>query len=241
MSPETPLLTTEQRKRLIEREEKKGSEQEAYKKRHNDQVVLKKFGNYIDSIQDVLLILKHMPPKKIAKRLRLEHVPPILDLVETLLQQIDPWPVVEQKNGSPMVYKTVGIQGQKVGPGNCYIETMAWSANEQELAVNKRLKEHILKLQHYVDPYIIDPVCRDEEHPILEDEKIIKEMKEGIRSGFLSRVYFKTWTDHEGNIHREPVSITEDDLKFKRWNPVGLPRKNEIPDPEEGGSTHILS
>ncbi|MCX6669007.1 MAG: hypothetical protein NTV25_04255 [Methanothrix sp.] len=78
MIPETPLLTIEQRKRLITRDEKKESALETYKKRHNDQVVLKKFGDYIESIPDVLLILKHMPPEKIAKKLRLAQVPAML-------------------------------------------------------------------------------------------------------------------------------------------------------------------
>jgi len=227
------MLTDEQRNRLLTRKEKKESESEAYKKRHNDQVILNKFEKYINSISDVLLILEHMPSEKIAKRLSLKHIPAILDLTDALLKQIDPWPVVESDTGEKMAYKTVGVKNPEVDPGTCYIETMAWSANDKEVEATRRLKEHIENLQHYVDPYRIDPVCRDQSNPILTDKEIVSAMKEGTRSGFKSRTYFRSWTDNEGNEYKEPIVVNEDELKFKCWNPIGLPRKNGIPDPAD--------
>lgn len=230
MIPETPLLTIEQRKRLITRDEKKESELDAYKKRHNDQVVLKKFGDYIESIPDVLLILKHMPPEKIAKKLQLAQVPAMLDLIETLLQKVDPWPVVERKDIGFAAYKTAAAQGSNLKPGECYIGTMAWSASDEEIAVNKRLKEHLDTIQHYVDPYLVDPVCHKPKYEILPAAEIMKALRAGERSGFLSISYFRSWADEKGIVYREPVIVKEDELKFKRWNPKGLPRKYDVPE-----------
>lgn len=228
MTLETPLLTTEQRKRLITRDEKKESELEAYKKRHNDQVVLKKLGDFIESIPDVLLILEHMPQEKIAKKLRPAQVPAMLELVETLLQRIDPWPVAEHEQ-ELWAFKTVA-ERLKNSPDECYIKTTSWPANNEEIAINQRLKDHIMALQHYIDPYLVDPVCREPGDFVPPEEEMIKAIREGTRSTITSYNYIRP---KQGKNGYEQITVKKDELKFKHWNPKDLPVKYEVPEQRE--------
>jgi hypothetical protein len=171
-----------------------------------------------------------MPTEKTAKKLQLAQVPAMLDLIEALLKIVDPWPVVEREDVGLMAYKTVAAQGSNLKPGECYIGTMAWSASQEEIAVNKRLKEYLETIQHYVDPYLVDPVCRKPKYEILPAAEIMKALRVGERSGFLSISYFRSWADEKGIVHREPITVKEDELKFKRWNPKGLPPKYNVPE-----------
>jgi len=223
-----PLLTDVQRTRLITRDEKKADELEAYKKRHNDQVVLDKLGDFIDSISDVLLILEHMPPEKIAKKLRPAQVPAMLELVETLLQRIDPWPVAEY-DGELCAFKTVA-ERLKNNPDECYIKTTSWPANNEEIAINQRLKEHLIALQHYIDPYLVDPVCREPGESVPPEEEMIKTIREGTRSTITSYGYLRLNQEKNGY---EQITVKGNELKFKRWNPKDLPVKYDVPEQRE--------
>jgi hypothetical protein len=236
MTTETPLLTTEQRKRLITRDEKKESELEAYKKRHNDQVVLKKFGDFLDSIPDVLLILEHMPPEKIAKKLRLEHLSSILDLVETLLQRIDPWPVGEHDKGNLWVFKTYGNKFQDSEPGKCGIQTMSRTASREDIEIHERLKSHVDELRHYIDPCIPDPICRDPEYAgslLGKTRASLKELqtKVGGPWSMSGHNYLDAWVGKEGWVERRPSQVNIEQLKSMRWKPEGLKNCPELPSP----------
>jgi len=234
---ETPLLTVEQRKRLIARDEKKESELEAYKKRHNDQVVLKKFGDYIESIPDILLIMKHMPPEKITKKLQLAQIPPMLDMIDVVLQKINPWPVVERDGDVPLVYMTMG-ERIKDRPGECTVESMAWTATAEEIAINRRLKDHIEALQYFIDPYLINPICLEPREQIVPAEDALKAIRSQTRREFTINTYFKGIRGADGLNYPQHITVKEDDLKFKRWNPKGIPRKYDVPEqPEEPPSS----
>ena len=219
-----PLLTDIQRDRLINREEKKTTELEAYKKRHNDQVVLDKLEDFIDSIPDALLILKHLPQEKISKKLRFEQIPAILDLVEELIQRIDPWPVAEQliEPKNHFAFKTMGIHGPNDHIGACRIFTLSRPATPEEIAIHQKLTAHCTNLQHYIDPYLIDPICRS-----VED---LPSFEEAVNKKISASTYTSRPT---ANGLREVMKLDMSTLKFKRWNPKGLPRKYDVPEQED--------
>ena len=199
------LLTEIQKNRLTARNEKKENELEAYKKRHNDQVVLDKFGEYIESIPDVLLILKHMPVDKIATKLRSEHIPLILDLVEALLSKIDPWAVSEDTKSA---FKTVGVSDPDDPPGKCRVLMFSRPANPEEIAICDRLKDHYKNLQHYFDPYSVDPIYRD-----LDD---FGKLKDFVREGIsISSIV-------SDDLHPGSGLIDESELKQWKLNPREL-------------------
>lgn len=235
MTIETPLLTVEQRKRLISREEKKESEIEAYKKRHNDQVVLKKFGNYIESAPDMLLILKHMPPEKIAKKLSPDKIPAMIDLIEDLLAQIDPWPigVGEDENGV-MAFRVFGNSIPKSPdsePGKCAIYSISRTATREEIELDHRLTNHFSTIRRYVDPCVPDPVCRNPEYIGMWGEKIFRIRKESGKPFSVSENAYQdeTGVNEGGWILRKPSMVDINQLQWMRWKPTGLLACMELP------------
>lgn len=235
MINETPLLTAEQRKRLITREEKKASELEAYKKRHNDQVVLKKFGDYIDSAPDILLILKYMPPEKIAKKLRPDQIPAMLDLVEELLARIDPWPIgVSEDESEARAFRIFGNSIPKNPdrvPGKCAIFSISRTATCEEAELDHCLTDHFNAIRCYVDPCSVDPVCRDPEYIGMLGEQIFKIRKElGIPFSVSQNAYLdETGVSETGWILRKPSMVNIDQLQWMRWKPEGLKECIEQP------------
>ena len=232
MTPETPLLTIEQRKRLITRDEKKESELEAYKKRHNDQVVLKKFGDYIESLPDVLLILKHMPPEKITKKLSPDKIPAMLDLIEDLLAQIDPWPIgVSEDENGVMAFRVLGNAIPSADPGKCAIFSIARSATPEEIDLDWHLTEHFNKIRCFVDPCVPDPVCRDPKYIGMQGEKIFKLRKElGGPFSVSNNAYLdETGVSKDGWIITKHSMVDINQLQWMRWKPIGLKECMEKP------------
>jgi len=232
MTPETPLLTTEQRKRLISRDEKKESELEAYKKRHNDQVVLKKFGDYIESIPDVLLILKHMPPEKIAKKVAPGQLPALLNLVEALLAQIDPWPIgVHETEDGLMAFRVFGNAIPSSEPGKCAIYSISRTATQEEIELNHHLAAFFNNIRCYVDPCTPDPVCRDPDYIGVQGEKIFRIRKELGKPFSVSEDAYldETGVSEEGWILRKHTILDIDQLQRMRWKPRGLKECMEQP------------
>jgi hypothetical protein len=225
MTSETPLLTIEQRKRLITRDEKKESELEAYKKRHNDQVVLKKFGDYIESLPDVLLILKHMPPEKIAKKLSPDKIPAMLDLVEDLLARIDPWPIgVSEDEDGVMAFRVFGNAIPSADPGKCAIFSISRTATREEIELDRHLTDHFNTIRHYVDPCVPDPVCRDPKYIGIQGEKIFKLREELSRPFSVSENAYldETGVNESGWVVRKHSMVDINRLQWMRWKPSGL-------------------
>jgi hypothetical protein len=228
MIAETPLLTTEQRKRLITREEKKESELEAYKKRHNDQVVLKKFGDYIDSAPDMLLILKHIPPEKIAKKLRPDQIPAMLDLVESLLERIDPWPIgVSEGENGVMAFRVFGNSIPKSPskePGKCAVFSISHTATYEEAELDHHLTDYFNLIRRYVDPCVPDPNCRDPEYIGTLGERIFEIKKEsGVPFNVSQNAYLdETGVSEAGWVLKKHSMVNIDQLQWMRWKPDGL-------------------
>jgi hypothetical protein len=235
MIVESHLLTQEQRKRLIMRNEKKESELEAYKKRHNDQVVLKKFGNYIESASDMLLILKHMPPDKIAKKLTSDKIPAMLNLIESLLAQIDPWPIgVHEDENGVMAFRVFGNSIPKSpdsAPGRCAIFSISRTATKEEIELDRHLTEHYNKIRCYIDPCAPDPVCRDPEYIGAQAEKILRIRKESERPFAVSENAYldETGVNEDGWVIKKPSMIDINQLHWMRWKPLGLKECMEQP------------
>jgi hypothetical protein len=235
MIVETPLLTQEQRKRLITRDEKKESELEAYKKRHNDQVVLKKFGNYIDSTPDMLLILKHMPPDKIAKKLGPDKITTMLALVEALLAQIDPWPIGVQEDGDGvMAFRVFGNSVPKNPdrePGKCAIFSISRTATQEEIELDHHITDHFNTIRRYIDPCIPDPVCRDPEYIGTLGEEIFRiRRKLGGPFAVSENTYLDdTGVNEDGWVMRKHSMVDIDRLQWMRWKPDGLKECMETP------------
>lgn len=260
MSLETPLLTTEQRKRLITRDEMKATELDAYKKRRNDQIVLKKFVDYFNSIPDVLLILKTMPRAKIAAKLERDPIPLVLDLVESLLTWTDPWPIGEHEEGDLMAFRVYGNSipdSPESEPGKCTIDSISRTASEEEINLNRRLKDHFNKIRYFTDPCIPDPVCHDPGYIGMQREKAVEIVKGITRKSDETfhvncSAYLDSWVGKDGWVERKPSLVDIETLKFMRWKPRGLKNcmehppllapRNDVP-PGEGKSfeMHLTS
>jgi len=229
MTSESPLLTIEQKKRLITRGEKKESKLDAYKKRHNDQVVLKKFGDYLESIPDMLLILEHMPSEKISKKLKQEHISLMLDLLDRLIERLDPWPIGEHENGEQWAFKTYGCSFPTCELGKCVIETASRTALEEDINLHRQLKNHLNKLWPYVDPCIPDPVCHDPQYNKDLHEKMLQFTRTFQFSSSVNCYSDEYITDGSSWVQRKPSTVDIDQLGEIRWKPRGLKECLESP------------
>jgi hypothetical protein len=224
---ETPLLTVEQRKRLITRDKKKETELDAYKKRRNDQIVLKKFVDYFESIPDVLLILNTMPRGKITTKLERDPIPLVLDLLEALLVWRDPWPIGEHEEEGMVAFRVFGNAIPLADHGKCTIDSISRTASEEEIALNRRLKEHFEKIRYFIDPCIPDPVCRDPGYIGMEREKAMDIVKRITRKSDETfhvncSAYLDSWVGKDNWVERKPTLVDIETLKFMRWKPRGL-------------------
>jgi len=194
---------------------------------------LKKKLNIIkDALEDINIMLNSLPDDTTKDYIDTKTALYSLATTEKILQLCAPWPVAEHNRGGLWAFKTVAERIESK-PGKCYISTIAWNATDEEIAINQRLKKHIAALQHYTDPYLVDPICRNHGQLVPSDDEIVKAFRSGTRSVSESSNYNRSWKGKDGMVYTEPITVSEEELKFKRWNPKGLPRKYDVPEQSE--------
>jgi hypothetical protein len=185
----------------------------------------KKLSIIKEAIEDINLLLTTLPEDTTKNYIDTETALYSIHVTEKILQLRAPWPVVEHDGFDPRAYMTKG-QRIKDQPGECIIVSMAWSATDEEVAINRKLKEHIAFLQYFIDPYLINPVCLEPGEQIVSAEDAFEAIKNQTRRGLTINTYLQ-------NDNPKHIIVKETDLKFKRWNPNGLPVKYDIPEQRE--------
>ncbi|MCX6669008.1 MAG: hypothetical protein NTV25_04260 [Methanothrix sp.] len=95
------------------------------------------------------------------------------------------------------------------------------------------MKEHIASLQYFIDPYLINPICLEPREQIVPAEDALKAIRSQTRREFTINTYFKDNIKEDGLNYPEFITVKEDALKFKRWNPKGLLVKYDVPEQPE--------
>ncbi|MFZ3093260.1 MAG: hypothetical protein WA127_05520 [Methanothrix sp.] len=184
----------------------------------------------LDILADIKFLLQELPPSK--NEISQEHLENAMSIVESLATILDPWPVVDTEENGLWKYRTVATTLEPDLPGKCSPVTYAMPASLYDIALNERLKNHITALQYRVDPYLIDPDCKnrtfggDFAHHITE------------HGGWSNRYVHHYMGDNPyagtNKIeHIAPITLDKSELKFKRWNPDKLPKKYEVPEQEK--------
>ena len=187
----------------------------------------------LDALADIKFLLQELSPSK--DEISQEHLENAMSIVESLVTILDHWPVVETEENDLWKYRTVATTLEPDLPGKCSPITYAMPASLYDIARNERLKNHISALQYRVDPYLIDPDCKDRPfgadfaHHITE------------HGGWSNRYVHHYMGDNPYShitgankiMHTAPIILDKSELKFKRWNPDKLPKKYEVPEQEK--------
>lgn len=184
----------------------------------------------LDILADIKFLLQELSPSK--NEISQEHLENAMSIVESLATILDPWPVVETEENGLWKYRTVATTLEPDLPGKCSPVTYAMPASLYDIALNERLKTHITALQYRVDPYLIDPDCKnrsfggDFAHHITEHG--------GWSNRYVHRYMGNNPYAGTNKIeHIAPITLDKSELKFKRWNPDKLPKKYEVPEQEK--------
>lgn len=227
------MLTDEQKKTLTGR-----NDQGVTANRRADIVYryTRKLKDRLDELGDANYLIGELPPTSVRETVAENHLMEALDLVEKLLELLDPWPVAEHENGGRWAFKTYGSKFPDYEPGKCGIQTMSRTASNEEIELHQRLKNHLNKLQHYVDPCIPDPICRGPEYAREMFEKTKDILKEHqIKMGGSWSVsldnYNDEWLGKDNWVERKPSLVDIETLNFMRWKPKGIKNCMELPSP----------
>jgi hypothetical protein len=224
------MLTNEQKRTLKSRHDENVSPQ---KKADIVYRYTGKLKDRLDSLTDITYLLNELPEghKAVSKK----NLWDALDLVDRLLEILDPWPVGEHKNGGQRAFKTYGSKFPNCEPGKCGIQTVSRTAFEEDVELHHRLKDHSIKLLPHIDPCVPDPICRDPQYAGELYEKtteIAKELasrKGESFSGEISNYLDEYLVEDSSWVHRKPSVVEIDQLKAMRWKPRDLKTCSELP------------
>jgi len=144
-------------------------------------------------------------------------------LTETIAQKLDVAPIVYNAahTAGPTCFKTAIIKTQK----GLDFMTMYRPAAPEDITRWETIKEHVVNVEHHINPYVRDPVVRDTEYA-----KRFEAPKGEWEPGSGGAWHFYGRRNSEGRIldslMNDPGLLSESD--FSRYvNPPGLPPRPE--------------
>jgi hypothetical protein len=178
----------------------------------------------LDEFRDLIYLIEKLPPQTLENIKLVDNLPQSIALLESILSYFKPWPVAEYKDRGPASIITIGKR-KKDQPGKCWPASTAWAATTKEIAINKMLKDHDSNIQRYIDPYLIYG-CHDLEDVFEADLDRVRSL--GIERRYLDNINY--YSKKRGDW----ITIDEEEIKKgKRWNPIGLPPKYDVPEQKE--------
>jgi hypothetical protein len=187
--------------------------------------------SYLEKIdfEKIAVFATGLTEKLIEKRSPSQAIPAMLDLIESILLQLDPWPIGEHEEGGSWAFKIYGNTASEcptIEPGKCIIFSISRNASDDEIELHRRLKDHFNLVRRFVDPCIPDPVCRDPKY--IEEQRnkaleITKEISKNLATfGVHCNTYLDEFIGKNGWMEPKHSMVGIDELKSIRWMPRGL-------------------
>lgn len=220
------MLTELERNRVLHREDLTVPERKNLNFR-----LRKKLIELKQNLEDISLILNFFHHEELHEVIDFDHLSRSLDVTESLLQIIDPWPVGWHEEGEQRAFRVWGSVIPVSEPGKCTIDSASRTATEEEINLHRRLKDHLNRVRFYVDPCIPDPVCRNPAYIKAQMDKLMQ-IKQTAQKSFsfnMSAYTDETGVNETGWVLREPTMIDIDQLQWMRWKPRGLKECMELP------------
>lgn len=175
------MLSSDDRQKLAKKYKWSNAQEKAnfYK---NKRKYLKK---EIEGLSDLVRIIKGLPPKVLENAKLADDFPAVIEFIDAFLEAIDPLPVAEHESGEIRVFQNTmnPMDGhpyldswEKKGyicqlNGKKYIIGIdTWTATAGEIERCTLLKNHLEKLQKYVDPSIVARAHSDRKVSILDHQ-----------------------------------------------------------------------
>ena len=221
------MLTELERDRILHREELTVPE-----KKNLNFRLRKKLIGLKQTLEDIRLILTYLPQDELREELDFGHLRKSLDVTDSLIEIIDPWPVGEHEDEEPRAFRVHGMAIPDSKPGKCTIKSISRTASLDEINLHKHLKDHLDKLLLCVDPCTPDPVCRDVEFYQLQMNEMLnlQKVSRGVIQASFDGYTDEIGLDNDGWVVREPTSIDIDRLPQIRWKPRGLKECMKLPE-----------
>lgn len=196
--PTKGLLSAREKERLEQRFVNPDAPKEETDKlidirKRNDLVVRNKIKSWLNNIDDIKFILRHLPAKQLRKTISDDEVYSLLELVETLLDIMDFMPVgftekeIEyqgKKTKTTMQYVEKSIIVAPQSDGEVSIQRSVRDATKEDIKRHGMLKEHIDRIKYFIDP---DP---DAHHPDIRSAEYFKDqINSAHKQGLIALAY----------------------------------------------------
>jgi hypothetical protein len=183
------------------------------------------------TLRELELLIKNVPDDVLKEVVSNETFISLKVILEKLLQIRTPWPVGLDKNDNLQIFRVFGNAIPSADPGKCSIFSISREAIQEEIELDFHLTELYDMLRYYVDPCILDPICRTPETLMEEDKRVLEPIR-GLDTSFTvsHNAYLdETGVDEHLWVVRKPSMVNIENLSWMRWKPRDLKECLEQP------------